>query len=31
MNVLMVAVEPLVDAIVVKLIFVDPAQFEVPE
>lgn len=31
MNVLMVAVEPLVDAIVVKLIFVDPAQFETSE
>jgi hypothetical protein len=31
MNVLMIAVEPLVDAVVVKLIFVDPAQFEVSE
>tara|TARA_B110000879_G_scaffold189515_1_gene253042 strand:- start:271 stop:750 length:480 start_codon:yes stop_codon:yes gene_type:complete len=31
MNVLMAAVEPLVDAVVVKLIFVDPAQFEIPE
>ena len=31
MNVLMVAVEPMVDAVVVKLIFVDPAQFETSE
>ena len=31
MNVLMAAVEPLVDAVVVKLIFVDPAQFETSE
>ena len=31
MNVLMVAVEPLVDAVVVKLIFVNPEQFEFPE
>ena len=30
-NVLMVAVEPVVDAVVVKLIYVDPAQFEIPE
>jgi hypothetical protein len=27
----MVAVEPMVDAVVVKLIFVDPAQFETSE
>ena len=31
MNVLMAAVEPMVDAVVVKLIFVDPAQFETSE
>ena len=31
MNVLMAAVEPMVDAVVVKLIYVDPAQFEIPE
>jgi hypothetical protein len=30
-NVMMVAVEPVVDAVVVKLIYVDPAQFEMPE
>ena len=31
LNVLMVAVEPLVDCLTVKLMYVDPAQFETPE